>query len=61
MKLRIARADRLKKVSLRIPHPTRQPIKYVTLNGAPWSNFQSDGETVQLIPSSQPYMIVVQY
>ena len=61
LKLQVARQDRLKKVSLRVPHPTKQRIKQVTLNGRPWTNFHADTETIQLNSSTQRNEIVVHY
>jgi len=61
LKLQVARPDRLKKVSLRVPHPTKQRMKQVTLNGRPWTNFRADSETIQLNPPTHRAEIVVHY
>ena len=61
LKLHVARPDRLKRVSLRVPHPTKQPIKRVILNGEPWTKFHPDSEMVQLEPSLRRHEIVVYY
>jgi hypothetical protein len=61
LKLQVVRADRLKKVSLRVPHPKKQPMKQVTLNGRPWTNFHAESETIQLDPSPGRYEIMVHY
>ena len=59
--LRVERPDRLKKVWLRVPHPSRQPMQGVTINGRAWSGFQPENETVQLNPAPGRSEIVVQY
>jgi hypothetical protein len=61
LRLQVARPDRLKKVSLRVPHPTKQRMKQVTLNGRPWTNFRADSETIQLNPAPRRCEIVVHY
>jgi len=61
LRLQVARQDRLKKVSLRVPHPTKQRMKQVTLNGRPWTNFRADNETVQLNPAPHRCEIVIHY
>jgi hypothetical protein len=61
LKLQVARPDRLKKVSLRVPHPTKQRMKQVTLNGRPWTNFRADSDTIQLNPPTHRAEIVVHY
>jgi len=61
LELHLARPDRLKKISLRIPHPTKQRIKQVTLNGRPWTNFHAESEKIQLNPSLHHSEIVVHY
>ena len=61
LRLQVARADRLKKVSLRVPHPAKQRMKQVTLNGRPWTNFRAENETIQLNPSPHRCEIVVHF
>jgi hypothetical protein len=61
LKLQIARPDRLTKISLRVPHPTKKRMEQVTLNGRPWTNFHAEGEMIQLNPSPQSCEIVVHY
>jgi hypothetical protein len=61
LKLQVVRPDRLKKVWLRVPHSRKQPMKQVTLNGRPWTNFHAESETIQLHPSPRRYDIVVHY
>ena len=61
LKLQLARPDRLKKISLRVPHPSRQRIKQVTLNGRPLTSFDAERETVELIPSPLKSEVVVHY
>jgi len=61
LKLHLDRPDRLKKVSLRIPHPTKQRMKRVTIDRQPWTKFSSETETIQLNPLQSRFEIVVQY
>jgi hypothetical protein len=61
LKLRLDRPDRLKKVSLRIPHPTKQRMKEVTIDRQPWTRFSSETETIQVNPLQRRHEIVVQY
>jgi len=61
LRLQVARPDRLKKVTLRVPHPTNQRMKQVTLNGRPWTNFHAESETIQLNPSVQRSEMLVHY
>jgi hypothetical protein len=59
--LRVERPDRLQKISLRLPHPGRQPMKQVVVNGKRWDNFNPDKEVIELKPTENHYHIVAQY
>ena len=59
--LRKDRPDRLRKILLRLPHPDKQPMKQVTVNGAPWKSFDAAQEIIELEPSENRYQILAQY
>ena len=48
-------------VQLRVPHPSRQKIKSVTVNGKPWNRFQPERETIELDPQPGLTSVVVNY
>jgi hypothetical protein len=56
-----SRPERLEKVRLRLPHPTKQSMKAVTVNGNAWSSFNPEQEVIELKPDQDRYQIVVQY
>jgi hypothetical protein len=59
--LRKDRPDRLRKILLRLPHPDKQRMKQVTLNGTPWKNFNAEQEVIELKPLENRYQILAQY
>lgn len=59
--LQIDRKDQLRKIRLRLPHPTKQPMQRVTLNGAAWKSFNVEDEIVELQPGEGRHHIVVHY
>jgi hypothetical protein len=61
--LRLTRThpDRLKHISMRVPHPDRAAIKSVTLNGAPWRAVDTDREVVELPAGRDHYDVVIRY
>jgi hypothetical protein len=59
--LQIDRKDQLRKIRLRLPHPTKQPMQRVTLNGAAWKSFNVEDEIVELQPGEGRHRIVVHY
>jgi hypothetical protein len=59
--LRKDRPNRLRKVLLRLPHPDKQRMQQVTVNGAPWKNFDAEQEVIELKPLENRYQIVAQY
>lgn len=50
-----------KEVLLRFRHPKSMPIKSVTVNGKPWSEFNSDQETISLKGLSGTVAVTAQY
>jgi hypothetical protein len=48
-------------VRLRVPHPSRQKIKSVLVNGEPWTRVQQERETIELHPQPGLTSIVVNY
>ena len=59
--LRKDRPDQLRKILLRLPHPEKQRMKHVTVNGAPWKNFDAAQEVIELEPLENRYQILAQY
>jgi hypothetical protein len=59
--LRVERPDRLRQVRLRLPHPGRQRMKQVTVNGKAWTNFDADKETINLEPNQNRYHVAAQF
>jgi len=59
--LRVDRPDRLHKIHLRLPHPDRQRMKQVTVNGRSWTNFDANAETINLKPGENRYHVVAQF
>lgn len=49
------------KVVLRLPHPTKQSMKQVTVNGKPWKDFSPQEEVIELKPVTGRYRVVAQY
>ena len=61
LEMKVTSPERLKKVSLRVPHPAREQMKKVTLDGRPWSEFQAETETIQFAPTPRQRQVVVEY
>jgi hypothetical protein len=59
--LRKTRPERLQLIRLRIPHPGREKMKQVSVNGKNWDNFDPDKEVIELKPTEKHYQIVTQY
>jgi len=59
--LRKTRPERLQLIRLRVPHPTKQRMKQVTVNGSSWKDFSPDQEVIELKPSEDRYQVVIQY
>jgi hypothetical protein len=59
--LRKTRPERLQLIRLRIPHPARERMKQVVVNGKNWDNFDPDKEAIELKPTENRYQIVTQY
>ncbi|HEX4424146.1 MAG TPA: hypothetical protein VH079_02020 [Terriglobales bacterium] len=54
-------AEKLEGLRLRIPHPVRQQMKKVLVNGQPWTRFNSENEIIELTPGNGRTEIVVSY
>jgi hypothetical protein len=50
-----------KEVTLRLRHPKAAPIKSVTVNGKPWSEFNTDKETITLKGLAGTVTVTAQY
>jgi hypothetical protein len=50
-----------KEVILRLRHPKTAPIKSVTVNGKPWTEFNKDKETIALKDLTGTVTVTVQY
>lgn len=55
------RPERLTGIRLRLPHPARQKMTRVTVNGQAWGRFDRDAETIELQPGQPRYRIVAHY
>ena len=53
--------ERLRTITLRIPHPGKQSLKQVIVNGKPWKNFDQEKGIIELQPTASRYRIVAQY
>ncbi len=53
--------NQVRRVRLRVPHPTKQPMQQVTVNGAAWKSFDTKKEVVELHPAENRYRVEVQY
>ncbi len=49
------------RIVLRIRHPEEKPIRTVTVNGKPHSDFDADKEIVRLAPGPRPLVVRVEY
>jgi hypothetical protein len=56
-----SRSDRLRAITLRVPHPSRQPMREVQVNGKRWTRFDAKRETVELPAGADRSDIVVSY
>ncbi len=56
-----ARPERLRAIALRVPHPSRRPMREVLVNGKPWTRFDPARETVELPAGGDHSEIVVMY
>ncbi len=54
-------AQGAEKILLRVPHPERQPMKKVLLNGKPWNGFSAQNEVIELKPISGRHEVIVIY
>ena len=50
-----------KEVVLRFRHPKTAPIKTVTVNGKPWTEFNKDKETITLKDLTGTVTVMAQY
>lgn len=55
------RSAELKSLRVRIPHPSRQPMKSVSVNGKPWAGFNPKEEIVEVMPANGHTEIVATY
>lgn len=55
------RAAELKSLRVRVPHPTKQPMKQVLVNGQSWAGFNPKEEVVELTPRDGRTEIVARY
>jgi hypothetical protein len=51
----------LESLRVRVPHPLRQPMKEVLVNGRPWARFNPEEETIELTPASGRTEIAATY
>ena len=56
-----SRPERLQTIRLRLPHPRKQGMKAVVLNGQSWASFNPEQEVIELKPDQNRYQIVAQY
>jgi hypothetical protein len=59
--MHMERPERVQNIRLRLPHPTRQRMKQVTVNGTAWKNFDAEQEVIELKPLENRYQIWVRY
>ncbi|MCX6620328.1 MAG: hypothetical protein NTY38_04495, partial [Acidobacteria bacterium] len=59
--LRNNRPERLRRIELLVPHPTRQPMRRVVVNGKEWRRWEAAGERITLPPGAARYRIEVGY
>jgi hypothetical protein len=55
------RPDRLQRIRLRLPHPAKQRMRQVTVNGEPWKDFNPQQEVIELKPDVDRYQVVAEY
>ena len=55
------RAGELESVRVRVPHPLRQPMKEVLVDGRPWARFNPQEEAIELTPANGRTEIVATY
>jgi hypothetical protein len=56
-----SRSERLRAITLRVPHPSRLLMRGVQVNGKKWTRFDAARETVELPASDGHAEIVVSY
>ncbi len=61
LRLHDERPDLLKKITVRVPHPSHELIRAVIVNGIRSKNFNTAEETIDLMPGASLYSIVVEY
>lgn len=54
-------SEKLESLRLRMPHPSRQQMKKVRVNGQRWIRFNSEKEIIELTPSNGRTEVVVSY
>lgn len=59
--LKKGRPDWLRKIRLRVPHPDRQKMSRVTVNGEPWTSYTAEQEVVEIQPTQAQYEVLVSY
>ncbi len=55
------RAGELEGLRVRVPHPLRQPMKEVLVNGRPWELFNPKEEIIELTPADGRTEIIARY
>ena len=59
--LNLTSPSHLKKVRLRLPHPSRQPMRQIFIDGRPWGNGHTEAEAIWLDYLPRRQRIVVEY
>ena len=55
------RKDKIRRIRLRLPHPTKKPMQQVTVNGVAWKSFNTESEVIELSPAENRHRVVVWY
>jgi hypothetical protein len=55
------RVGELESLRVRVPHPLRQPMKEVLVNGRPWARFNPKEGIIELTPANGRTEIVAMY
>lgn len=61
LKLEKRHPERLWQIQLRVPHPQKQGIREVMINGRNWQDFDRKRDVIRIKPAEDHYAIVVQY
>jgi hypothetical protein len=61
LRLHDDRPEFLRKITIRVPHPSHAPIRDVLVNGICSKNFNAAEESISLKPGASSYNIVVEY